>query len=323
MSVRVVVGADGALGKALVTALGAHGVGLRHPSERLDERLPELTEADVVFNVSGPRVRPGLGWADYLREHVGTSVAVARSMRPGGHLVHFSSAAVYGASPAVIRAETPEAPRLFPNPSYAWAKLAGEHAVRAIARERGLGLTVLRPTMVYGVGVTSALDTILSLAQRGVRLSLRPAGGRQHGLSLDLLVAILEGLAARGPQEIVLLACDPFVFANRDLEAAVAARHRGLAVPAPVNVAEALLRRWPMFPDREPPGVLAAFAFLGLDNEFDWRHALRSLAIDAGQFSRERTLDPYLSGQSAAAREITRSAGRGGNGSRSTGSARR
>jgi nucleoside-diphosphate-sugar epimerase len=235
-----------------------------------------------------------LGWADYLREHVGCAIAIARATKPGAHLVHFGSAAVYGARGCVIRADTPEAPATFPNPSYAWAKLAGEHAVRAICRERGVGLTVLRPAMVYGARVTSAIETIFSLARHGVRLELKPGSVKQHCLSFDLLVEILRKLHTLGPRDRTLVACDPFVFTNADLDAAVRARFGGIALPAPLQWAEALLRRWPMFPDREPPGALAAFAFLGLDNEFDWQETFQLLGIDTDRFARSRTLDPHL-----------------------------
>jgi len=290
----MVVGADGALGALLVSGLGARGVRLRHPSESLDARVPEINAADFVVNASGPRVRPRLGWDDYLREHVGTASAVARAMRPKSHLVHFSSTAVYGARGGVILADSPEAPMLFPNPSYAWAKLAGELAVRAICRERAVGLTILRPAMVYGAGVTSAIDTVATLAKKGIRLDLRPAACRQHCLSGALLVALLERLAERGPQERAFIACDPFVFTNGDLEAAVRAKRGGVALPAPLPWAEAILRRWPIFPDRDVPGALAALAFLGLDNEFDWRGTLAPLGIDPAPFARALTLDPYL-----------------------------
>jgi nucleoside-diphosphate-sugar epimerase len=219
-------------------------------------------------------------------------------MRPRAHLVHFGSAAVYGARGGVIRAGSPESPATFSNPSYAWAKLAGEHAVRAICHERGVGLTVLRPTMVYGARVTSAIETIFSLARRGLRLEMKPASTRQHCLSFELLVEMLHRLRASGPRERALVACDPFVFTNADVDAAVRARFRGVSVPAPLPWAEALLRRWPMFPDREPPGALAAFAFLGLDNEFDWRETFDLLGIDAERFSRSRTLDPHLAAAS-------------------------
>jgi nucleoside-diphosphate-sugar epimerase len=291
---RAVVGADGALGAFLVAKLGARGVGLRHAAESLDARVPEIENADGVVNASGPRVRPKLGWDDYLREHVGTASAIARSMRPKSHLVHFSSAAVYGARGGMILAESPEAPTRFPNPSYAWAKLAGELAVRAICRERGVGLTVLRPAMVYGEGITSAIDTVAKLAKKGFRLDLRPASVRQHCLSSKLLVALLERLSERGPQERTFIACDPFVFTNGDLEGAVREKRGGIALRAPLPWAEAVLRRWPIFPDRDAPGALAAFAFLGLDNEFDWRGTLDPLGIDPAPFARAQTLDPYL-----------------------------
>lgn len=295
MTGRFVVGADGALGGVLCAALGASGVKLRHPGNPLDAVVPEIDGADVVVNVSGPRVRPRLGWDDYMREHVGTATAVARAMAPGSHLIHFSSAAVYGAQPGVLGAETPEAPVSFPNPSYAWAKLAGELAARAICRERGVRLTVVRPAMVYGRGVSSAIDTMFSLAKKKVLVALTPGAVKQHCLHVSLLVRAIETLATRGPLfDRALPLVDPFVFTNAELCAAVARGRRGLRVRTPLPLAEAVLRRWPGFPDLDAPGVLAAFAFLGLDNEFDWRPLFRALELPEAEFAKDKTLAPYL-----------------------------
>jgi nucleoside-diphosphate-sugar epimerase len=295
---RVVVGENGALGGSLSRALGARGVNLRHPGERLDAVIPEIASADAVVNVSGPRVRPGLGWADYLREHVGTAVAVARSMRPGSHLVHFSSAAVWGAGAGLGRAiggATPEAPLSFSYPSYAWAKLCGELAARAICAERGVGLTVLRPAMVYGEGVTSAIDTIFSLARRGLVVELVPREVKQHCVHVSLLHrAVGEVIARRMTSHVALPLADPFVFTNAELHAAVARKHRGVRLPVSVRAAGAMLRRWPLFPDRDGPGALAAFAFLGLDNEFEWREAFEALDLRPADFTKEKTLASYL-----------------------------
>src|SRR6202035_951906 len=105
-----------------------------------------------------------------------------------------------------------------------------------------------------------------------------------------------ERLAARGPQDRTFLVCDPFFFTNADIDRGARARHGGVTLPVPLPWTETLLRRWPMFPGRDAPGALAAFAFLGLDNEFDWRGTLDALAIDPAAFARERTLDPYLAG---------------------------
>ena len=291
----VVVGSDGALGRLLVEALGATPVRFRHPGELLDASIPEIGASRVVINVSGPRVWPGLGWADYLREHVGTASAVARSVPPESHLIHVSSAAVYGARPNAIGASTPEEPRSFPNPSYAWAKLAGEHAARAVCRERGVRLSVLRPAMVYGPGVTSAIDTLLSLAARGVVLDLVPGTTSQSCLHVSLLVEVVRRLVAgKAALAVPLPVADPFVFTNADLTRAIQARHRGVRIPAPLGIAEAVLRRWPLFPDRDGPGPIAALAFLGMGNVFDSTPIFRELGLSAAEFSRRSTLDRYL-----------------------------
>ncbi|MDP9036802.1 MAG: NAD-dependent epimerase/dehydratase family protein [Myxococcota bacterium] len=296
MTTRVVVGANGALGSLLGKFLGAKAIDLRHPGECLDAAVPDIAAADVVINASGPRVRPGLGWNDYLREHVGTAGAVARAMRPGSHLVHISSAAVWGAGRGNIGRGTSESPRSFPNPSYAWAKLSGELAARAVCAERGVGLTVVRPTMVYGEGVSSAIDTMFSLAKRGVLVELTPGEIKQHCLHVSLLHRAVEAIISRrmtSPEAVPL--ADPFIFTNRELYEAVARKHRGVRVPVSVRAADTLLRHWPMFPDRDGPGALAAFACLALDNQLEWRGAFEALALDPADFGKDRTLTPYWS----------------------------
>jgi nucleoside-diphosphate-sugar epimerase len=293
-----VVGAEGALGGLLCKRLGARAVALRHRSDVLDMRVPELEDADVVVNVAGPRVRPNLGWSDYLREHVGTAEAVARSMKKGSHLVHFSSAAVWGTREGVIGPRTAEAPSRFSNPSYAWAKLAGEHAARAIAHERGVAITVLRPTMVYGPGVSSAMETLQKVAEKGVAIELLPRAGRQHCLHESLLVRTIEALAARGSRtNDPLPVCDPFVFTNQEMCDAVA-RRAGARVRAPVHVglARDAVRSWPGFPERDAPGALASFAFLGLDVAFDPKPLFEATGLDPHDFRREITLDVHLGG---------------------------
>jgi nucleoside-diphosphate-sugar epimerase len=283
----------------LCERLGARGVDRRHPGERIGDFDAEIEAGDVVVNVGGPRVRPGLGWADYLREHVGLSSLVARSMRPGTHLVHVSSAAVYGAQPGgVIDAKTTEAPALFANPSYAWAKLSGELAARAIGHERGVRVTVVRFPDVYGPGVESVVDTLLRYARRGLRLELTPRAMRRHMLHVTLLVRAMERLVAIGPvRGRPLIVADPFVLTNAEINAAIRRRSpRGASIPVPLDRAEALLRRWPGFPERDAPPQLAALAVLGQDNAFDWRDAFSALGMDAAEFARERTFDAYVQG---------------------------
>ncbi len=297
MSAEVtVVGANGTLGRLFVERLGARGLDLRCPDPRDEVKVAELADARVVVNAGGPRVRPELGWGDYFREHVGVTANIARAMPRGGHLVHISSTAVYGARGALLDAESPEAPTLFPSPAYACAKLAAETTARAIGRERGVDVSVVRPSMVYGPGIDSALDTIRRLASRGVALRLSPSTLRQHLVHVDLLVAIVEALARGGARahgaNSAYLAADPFVLTNDDLQPRGG---RALPLPVPVRAAATTHRRW-LGTLGVAPGALEALAVLALDNVFDSAPTLRALGIDVDRFAKARTFDRYWGG---------------------------
>jgi len=287
-----VVGADGTLGRILVARLGARGLSVRCPNASDESTIAELAGARVVVNAGGPRVRPELGWGDYFREHVGVTAKIVRSMARGAHLVHVSSTAVYGARGTKLGPSTVEAPTLFPSAAYACAKLAAETTARALGAERGVLVSVVRPSMVYGPGIDSALETLRKLARRGVALALRPSAVRQHLVHVDLLCAMI-GALLRGPVgERVLLAADPFVLTNADL--AVGAR-----VTVPVSVASAASIHGALAPLGVAPSALEALAVLGLDNEFDSAPALAALGIDPASHARA-AFDAYWRATEAA-----------------------
>jgi nucleoside-diphosphate-sugar epimerase len=290
------VGADGALGKVLAPALGAHPVTLRCPDLGDTSPVPELGAFDAVIHAGGPRVHPGLGWGDYLREHVGTTATVARSMRPGAHLVLVSSAAVYGSGRGDVNDATAPRPDTFPVPAYAWAKLVAEDTARAHAAARGLALTIVRPSIIYGPGAGGVLLTLRDLARRGVCVELRPAGTRQHLLHVDLFRRVLERIteaAAPSTPELYTLA-DPFVVATSELNAVYAAESpRAPRVPVPVGLVADGLRAWQRRTGREVPGPVAVAAMLGLDNVYDARGSLDRLGIDAAPFGRDK-FDAFL-----------------------------
>jgi nucleoside-diphosphate-sugar epimerase len=274
----VVVGCKGTLGALLVDRLGAPGIEVRVPDPTQDRTIEELADADAVINVAGPRVRPGLEPTDYFREHVGAAARVARSMREGAHLVHVSSAAVYGARRGAVAPGAIASPTLYPSAAYACAKLAAEGEARAHAEGRGVALSILRPALVYGPSVESGLASILRLASRGARIRLLPAQVRQHLLYIDLLVEAIAR-AATGPKPAsprVLDVADPFVLTNADLAP------RGLGVPIPLPVGA---RLGPLFPE--------ALAILGIDTVYDPAPTFAALGIDPSRFSRARTFDPY------------------------------
>jgi nucleoside-diphosphate-sugar epimerase len=284
------VGADGALGSVLAPALGAHPVSLRCPS--LDDRstVEGLDAFDVVVHAAGPRVHPGLKWGDYLREHVGTTLKVGRSMSRGSHLVLVSSAAVYGSNRGPVTPSSPARPDTFPVPSYAWAKLVAEDTARAQAAERGLRLTILRPSIIYGPGAGGVVLTLRDLARRGLRVELRPGTIRQHLLQIALFQRVLEGLiAAPAPDRPVTFdLADPFVVATSELNAAYARVAPALpALPVPIGGVADVLRAWQRRAGRGAPGSVAVAAMLGLDNVYDPRPCLEHLGIDPRPFGRE------------------------------------
>jgi nucleoside-diphosphate-sugar epimerase len=285
----LVVGKGGTLGAAIARRLDCEAIELRITDPRDRTPVDEVARADVVVNAAGPRVRPGLAWADYFREHVGVASRVLRSMRPGAHVVHISSCAVYGARGALVGTDDVEAPTLFPAQAYACAKLAAEAEVRALGRSRGVRVTVLRPSMVYGPGIESALDSIRRLSSRGLRLRLEPAHVRQHLLHIELLLDAVSSATKRTPdEERVLVLADPFVLTSSDL-----VPRSGLTVVVPLRATtalHALARRF----GHAPPST-EAFAILAMDNEFVWRPAFEALQLDPAEYTRARTFDRYWS----------------------------
>jgi nucleoside-diphosphate-sugar epimerase len=288
------VGVGGTLGAILAERLGAVGVEVRCPDPTDDRTVPELESADVVVNASGPRGRPGLVWEDYFREHLGVTSTVVRSMRPGARLVQISSVAVWGAQRARIGPESPMAPTLFPAKAYACAKLLAESMAHVSGAARGIAVRVLRPSIVYGPGVESALDTLRRMHARGVRLRLTPARVRQQLLHIDFFVHAVERAVTVpiAPDETALALADPFVLTNADLAPPPG---RWPNVDIDVLAAAAAHRRWSRTVGI-PPLSMEALAILGIDNEFDVEPTLRTLGIDAARFSRALTFDPYWRG---------------------------
>lgn len=287
----VIVGKGGSIGAVLAQRLAAEAIEVRVPDASASDTIADVADADVVINAGGPRVRPGLGTDDYFREHVGLATRLARSMKEGAHLVHLSSTAVYGARGTRLALDAIEAPTLFPSSAYACAKLAAEHAARATGTARGVKVTILRPSMVYGPGVDSALASLKKLAKRGIALHLEPSTVRQHLVHMDLLVDSIARAAQRPPERSrMLVVADPFVLTNADL---VPRAGRAIHVPlGPAKTAHRLAKLMAM----TPPGAIDALAVLGIDNVFDEAPIFEVLGLDRMQYARESTFDPYWEG---------------------------
>jgi nucleoside-diphosphate-sugar epimerase len=295
-SQTVIVGADGTLGGLLVDRLKARGVTLRCKDMAQNLSLP-LEHAQTVINASGPRARPGLNWPDYFREHLGTARAIVRSMIPGTHLIHISSTAVFGAQARHLDSDSPEAPLQFPMAAYASAKYATELAVGTLCVEKGIKLTVLRPSMVYGLGMDSALNSLCVMAARGFRLVLKPGSLRQHLLGVDLFVHALRQACrcgSLGPRPIIL--ADPFSVTNAEINDMIARIHpKAFTVPVPLDYFKKLSLQWTKIPESRITMPIASLAVLAIDNQFSWQPAFQALGINPSEFERPRTFDRCFS----------------------------
>jgi nucleoside-diphosphate-sugar epimerase len=131
-----------------------------------------LEGVESVVHLAG-----ALEGTDPVRMHavnVEGSRALAIAARAAGVrlMVHVSSAAVYGDRCGLVRLN--ESDSLIPASAYGISKLAGEQAVREALASSGVGLTILRPTGVYGGGRKATQDFLRQILRRRVWLHFPP-----------------------------------------------------------------------------------------------------------------------------------------------------
>jgi nucleoside-diphosphate-sugar epimerase len=79
--------------------------------------------------------------------------------------------------------------------AYGRTKLASERAVGEVAKETGLELVIIRPTLVYGPGARANFRALLRLAGSGLPLPFRAVGNRRSLVFLDNLIDLLATVA--------------------------------------------------------------------------------------------------------------------------------
>lgn len=188
MKHALVFGASGQIGRPLLTLLHTGGwrVTALSREERNDEpglhwlrgdfsRLPDLpVRVDAVFSC-GP--------LDHF------SHWYARSRLDAARVVAFGSTSAEVKAASTDTAERDVAQRL----------QMAEARVFDGARDKGAGATLLRPTLVYGVGRDRTLTRIAALARRWNRMLLpRRADGLRQPVHVDDLAAAAYG-AAQSP----------------------------------------------------------------------------------------------------------------------------
>jgi nucleoside-diphosphate-sugar epimerase len=130
--------------------------------------------------------------AEFGRVNVQGSLALARQAAAAGvrRLVFVSSVKVHGESTRrghPLRACDP----LAPVDPYGVSKAQAEDGLRAVARETGLELVVVRPPLVYGPGVGGNFLSMMRWLRRGVPMPFGAVDNRRSLVALDTLVDLL------------------------------------------------------------------------------------------------------------------------------------
>lgn len=149
----------------------------------LEELECELVEGDVRDDASSlvpamsgcthvvhgaALVYAGGAWPKVRSVNVdGTRNVLTAAVEVGvSHTVHISSVAVYGAAPGPVDEDTATDTDLLPGDLYARSKREAEEVARGIEEKRGLPVSIVRPSAVYGEHdrlMAPALKTFLRL----------------------------------------------------------------------------------------------------------------------------------------------------------------
>jgi UDP-glucose 4-epimerase len=289
----LVTGASGFIGSALVPALTAAGYAARRAVRRLPERQSPDGDTAAVGEIDGTT-----DWAEalrgvetvvhlaarthVLRETASDALAAYRRINVDGtrrlatqaaaagvrRLVFLSSIKVNGERTFARPYTEDDAPQ--PEDAYGTTKWEAEQVLRAIERETGLEVVILRPPLVYGPGVKGNFLRLMKLASRGWPLPLASVRNRRSlvyvGNLVDAILACIKAPAAAGR---TFLVADGHDLSTPELVRALA---KCLAVPP---------RLYPF-----PPALLMLGATL-LGKREEASRVLGSLQVGGSRIRRE------------------------------------
>lgn len=277
----LITGASGFIGGTLTRHLVERGARVRavvrptSPTEHL--RMPgvEIVVADptvpasinqvtrgceVVINAAG--TASGSAQAQWAINVDGARFVTAAAIEAGvTRLVHVSSAGIYGfRTPGDVDETTPVDPGPMP---YGASKAEGERVVRELAAASGLGVSIIRPALVYGPGSQVWTRAMFRWARRRPTIFLGDGSGLAPMVHIDDVVELITVLTShdRAAHEAFNCAADPVPTWREFLSgyARLAGHSRWLGVPvAPVRAIARLVSRLAPAgtPAAEIPGVV-------------------------------------------------------------------
>ena len=211
----LVTGGAGFIGRALVERLASDGLAVRAavrselPAARPDAEMfkigeigadtdwgaclagiSEVVHCAAVTNISGAGARDGLTALRDINVHSALNLARQAASAGVRRFVFLSSIRVNGdATPAGRPFKADDAPD--PQDDYAQSKMEAEDGLREIADASGMELVIVRPPLVYGPGMKSALGTAARLMVKGLPLPLGAVNSPRSLVALENLVDLM------------------------------------------------------------------------------------------------------------------------------------
>jgi nucleoside-diphosphate-sugar epimerase len=253
-----VAGGRGFLGAAVVRALRLAG---RRVSVSGREGMPPRTADEasaevetLIWCAGGREGAPAALW----QVHVEAACAAVSGCPALRALIYVSSGEVYGAQ-AVPYLE--EAPRLGVS-HYALAKIRGEDALSALCSQRGIDLTIVRPSVIYGPAqlppqlFPSAIERLL----RGEALPVTSGEQTRDWIFVDDVAAAIAAVVHRRATGTFNVASDREVSVRHALT--LLAEQLGGGAPAHIQ--------WGALPYREHETMRYALDAARARAQLDW-----------------------------------------------------
>ena len=261
--VVLVTGASGFVGRHLVPVLAREGWRVRRAvrtaSGSDDEILigsigpatdwqAALAGVETVVHLAARAHHPGEEHAAELYRTVNTegTLQLARCAAAAGvrRLVHVSTILVNGSCTdgrAPFREDDIPAPRGV----YGISKAAAESGLKDLAGAVDMGVTILRPPLIYGAGVLGNFRLLVKAVQRGIPLPFGAIRNRRAFLGVDNLASfIVDRLSGAGGKFDVFLVADEAQISTPEFvrQIARAAGKTARLVPLPVPALQMMLK---------------------------------------------------------------------------------
>ncbi|OIQ92748.1 3 beta-hydroxysteroid dehydrogenase/delta 5--_4-isomerase [mine drainage metagenome] len=204
----LVTGANGFVGRSLCAHLTGCGHAVR-PALRETvgdigpdtEWGPALEGMEAVVHLAARVHSPGSPDSEYQRVNVEGTRRLAQAMaaRGGMRLVFASTIKVNGEQTAPGRPFRPD-DRPAPEDAYGRSKWQAEQILCGLSAQKGLGVTVLRPPLLYGPGVKGNLLSLMKAIRAGLPLPLASLNNRRSLLNVENFSHAIRRALEASPQ---------------------------------------------------------------------------------------------------------------------------